>query len=80
VLKDQKDDMVLELAVAGDCDYIVTHNIKHFVTVFLNTMYTPLNPLFLEGTSNLPSLVGQASPLVIIMSGSVSLCMRDTTL
>jgi len=22
--------MILELAVAGDCDYIVTHNIKHF--------------------------------------------------
>ena len=30
LLKDQKDDMLLELAVAGDCDYIVTHNIKHF--------------------------------------------------
>ncbi|GAB62148.1 MAG: PIN domain-containing protein [Candidatus Jettenia sp.] len=29
-LKDQKDDMVLELAVTDDCDYIVTHNIKHF--------------------------------------------------
>ncbi|MCF6157739.1 MAG: PIN domain-containing protein [wastewater metagenome] len=30
VLKDQKDDMILELAVAGNCDYIVTYNSKHF--------------------------------------------------
>jgi putative PIN family toxin of toxin-antitoxin system len=30
ILKDAKDDMVLELGVAGDCEYIVTHNIKDF--------------------------------------------------
>lgn len=30
ILKDAKDDMVFELAVAGDCEYIVTHNIKDF--------------------------------------------------
>ena len=30
ILKDPKDDMVLELAVAGNCDYIVTHNVKDF--------------------------------------------------
>lgn len=32
VLKDQKDDMILELAVAGNCDYIVTHNINQFIS------------------------------------------------
>jgi putative PIN family toxin of toxin-antitoxin system len=31
VLKDPKDDMVLELAVAADCQYIVTFNIRDFV-------------------------------------------------
>ena len=30
ILKDPKDDMLLELAVAGNCDYIVTHNIRDF--------------------------------------------------
>ena len=29
-LKDPKDDMVLELAVAGNCEYIVTFNQKDF--------------------------------------------------
>lgn len=29
-LKDPKDDMVLELAVAAEADYIVTYNIKDF--------------------------------------------------
>ena len=32
-LKDPKDDLVLELAVAGTCDYIVTYNIKDFAGV-----------------------------------------------
>lgn len=30
LLGDPKDDMVLELAVAGRCDCIVTHNIRDF--------------------------------------------------
>lgn len=30
VLPDPKDDLVLELAVAAQCDYIVTHNISDF--------------------------------------------------
>jgi putative PIN family toxin of toxin-antitoxin system len=30
VLKDPKDDMVLELAVAAECRYIVTFNIRDF--------------------------------------------------
>ncbi len=29
-LKDPKDDMLLELAVAANCDYIVTYNAKDF--------------------------------------------------
>ena len=30
ILKDPKDDMVLELAVTAQCQYIVTYNIKDF--------------------------------------------------
>ncbi len=30
LLKDPKDDMVLELAVAASCEYIVTFNKRHF--------------------------------------------------
>jgi putative PIN family toxin of toxin-antitoxin system len=30
-LKDPKDDMVLELAVAANCQHIITYNIKDFV-------------------------------------------------
>jgi putative PIN family toxin of toxin-antitoxin system len=30
LLADSKDDMVLELAVAGQCEYIVTYNERHF--------------------------------------------------
>jgi predicted nucleic acid-binding protein len=29
-LKDPEDDMVLELAVTANCDFIVTYNIKDF--------------------------------------------------
>jgi predicted nucleic acid-binding protein len=29
-LPDPNDDMILELAFAGNCDYIVTHNIRDF--------------------------------------------------
>ncbi len=32
-LKDPKDDMILELAVAADCAYIVTFNLADFVGV-----------------------------------------------
>lgn len=30
-LKDPGDDLVLELAVEGACDFIVTHNVRDFV-------------------------------------------------
>ena len=30
LLRDPKDDMVLEVAVEGRCDYIVTHNVRDF--------------------------------------------------
>lgn len=30
LLKDAHDDMVLELAVSGDCSFIVTHNVSDF--------------------------------------------------
>jgi putative PIN family toxin of toxin-antitoxin system len=29
-LTDIDDDMVLELAVSANCDYILTHNVRHF--------------------------------------------------
>jgi predicted nucleic acid-binding protein len=29
-LPDADDDMILELAVAANCEFIVTHNIRHF--------------------------------------------------
>lgn len=32
-LKDPKDDMVLELAVAGGCGHIITFNLKDFVNI-----------------------------------------------
>ncbi len=32
-LKDPKDDMVLELAVASHCKYIVTYNLKDFTNI-----------------------------------------------
>ncbi len=32
-LKDPKDDMVLELAVAAHCKYIITYNLKDFMNV-----------------------------------------------
>jgi predicted nucleic acid-binding protein len=34
-LKDPKDDMILELAVAAQCSYIVTFNLKDFANVEL---------------------------------------------
>ena len=51
VLKDQKDDMILELAVAGDCDYIVIHNIKHFKDLeqFKSKPITPKEFIGLQG-------------------------------
>ena len=30
LLRDPKDDMVLEAAVEGQCEYIVTHNVRDF--------------------------------------------------
>ena len=33
ILKDPKDDMLLELAVAGNGDYIITYNIKDFAAL-----------------------------------------------
>jgi len=32
-LKDPNDDLVLELAVAAGCQYIITHNIKDFIGI-----------------------------------------------
>ncbi|MCL4789726.1 MAG: hypothetical protein KJ070_23595, partial [Verrucomicrobia bacterium] len=29
-LRDANDDLILELAVAAGCRYIVTHNLRHF--------------------------------------------------
>ena len=30
VLRDAADDMVLEVAVEAGCDFVVTHNVRHF--------------------------------------------------
>ncbi len=43
-LIDQKDDMVLEAAVASQCTYIVTHNIKDFRGVESQFGIIPVNP------------------------------------
>lgn len=32
-LKDPKDDMILELAVASQCEYIITYNLKDFSNI-----------------------------------------------
>jgi putative PIN family toxin of toxin-antitoxin system len=53
-LKDPKDDMVLELAVAANCEFIVTYNIKDFQGAehFGVTAVTPKK--FLEIIGELP--------------------------
>jgi putative PIN family toxin of toxin-antitoxin system len=53
-LRDAKDDMVLELAVAASCDLIVTHNKKDFQGVerFGLEVVTPKE--FLEEMGELP--------------------------
>jgi putative PIN family toxin of toxin-antitoxin system len=50
-LKDPKDDMVLELAVAAEADYIVTYNLKDFKLAkkFGIKVVTPLEILILMG-------------------------------
>lgn len=30
ILRDPKDDLVLEVAVESECDYVVTHNLRDF--------------------------------------------------
>lgn len=54
VLKDIRDEMVLELAVNAGCDYIVTHNVRDFATAnqFEVDVVTPQTMLeILEGNS-----------------------------
>ena len=48
-LRDYKDDMVLEAAVNGQCDFIVTHNVKDFsdLAVFGLKVCTPKQFLLL---------------------------------
>lgn len=50
-LRDPKDDMVLELAVKAECDYIVTHNKRDFrgVTEFGIKAVTPGDFLIEQG-------------------------------
>lgn len=33
VLRDPKDDLVLEVAVEAECDYVVTHNLRDFAGI-----------------------------------------------
>jgi len=51
--KDFKDDMILEVAVAADCDCIITYNKKDFPDArsFGIDLFTPLE--FLEITGEL---------------------------
>lgn len=54
-LRDQKDDMVLELAVASKCQYIITYNLKDFSNIqkFGIEAITPKNFLStIEGRKN----------------------------
>jgi predicted nucleic acid-binding protein len=44
-LPDSGDDMVLELAVAARCSFIVTHNLRHFRGVENAFGIAPLTPL-----------------------------------
>ncbi len=50
-LKDPKDDMVLELAVESECDFIITYNIRHFegIEKFNIKAVTPVEFLKLIG-------------------------------
>lgn len=54
LLKDSKDDMVLELAVAAECSSIITYNIKDFAGAeqFGIQVISPLS--FLKTTGELP--------------------------
>ncbi|NWH06642.1 putative toxin-antitoxin system toxin component, PIN family [Desulfobacter latus] len=42
-LKDPKDDLVLELAVASQCEYIITYNLKDFSNI-QNFGVKPIRP------------------------------------
>lgn len=45
-LADPGDDMVLEAAVASQCRYIVTHNLRHFLLRGIEVQFgiTPISP------------------------------------
>lgn len=53
-LRDPKDDMVLELAIAAGCEFIVTFNRKEFagVDIFGIAVVTPKE--FLQETGEIP--------------------------
>ncbi|MGD9047478.1 MAG: putative toxin-antitoxin system toxin component, PIN family [Anaerolineae bacterium] len=53
-LKDPKDDMVLELAVTADCDFIVTYNEKDFQGIERFGVRTVTPRDFLELIGELP--------------------------
>ena len=54
VLSDPKDDMVLELAVAAECEYIVTYNTRDFKGAgrFGVSIVPPIN--FLKAIGEMP--------------------------
>ena len=53
-LKDPKDDMVLELAVTADCDFIITYNGKDFQGIERFGMQAVTPKAFLEIIGELP--------------------------
>lgn len=52
-LKDEKDDMILELAIASQADYIVTFNLKDFRSIELFGIEAITPKDFLKLTRNL---------------------------
>ncbi len=52
-MKDEKDDMILELAIASQADYIVTFNLKDFRNIELFGIETITPKNFLNLVRNL---------------------------
>lgn len=65
VLRDPRDDMVLELAVEAGCDFVVTHNLRDFAGIekFGVRAISPSSSTCYEGAHK-PFIPGQPSALM----------------